>query len=152
MNTCRIGPTKKGAEALVCRLYSVHKTYSICTAWHMLFSKTCEPEEMSPTSDALHFHLMRVTIKQWYGELSIVQYLSFLTLRIRASSDVTESNYQKFMDMISFTCLLQCAHRRCKCRKSDVKSISIVIVIVIVISKLLKRYSKAKRTRAPAYS
>src|SRR6218665_3679446 len=28
----------------------------------------------------------------------------------------------------------------------------IVIVIVIVISKLLKRYSKAKRTRAPAYS
>src|SRR6218665_930385 len=28
----------------------------------------------------------------------------------------------------------------------------IIIVIVIVISKLLKRYSKAKRTRAPAYS
>src|SRR6218665_103706 len=28
----------------------------------------------------------------------------------------------------------------------------IVIVIVIVISKLLKRYSQAKRTRAPAYS
>ena len=27
-----------------------------------------------------------------------------------------------------------------------------VIVIVIVISKFLKRYSKAKRTRAPAYS
>src|SRR6218665_2388640 len=27
-----------------------------------------------------------------------------------------------------------------------------VIVIVIVISKLLKRYSKAKRIRAPAYS
>src|SRR6218665_1527512 len=28
----------------------------------------------------------------------------------------------------------------------------IVAIIVIVISKLLKRYSKAKRTRAPAYS
>src|SRR6218665_124366 len=27
-----------------------------------------------------------------------------------------------------------------------------IIVIVIIISKLLKRYSKAKRTRAPAYS
>ena len=27
-----------------------------------------------------------------------------------------------------------------------------IIVIVIVISKLLKRHSKAKRTRAPAYS
>src|SRR6218665_3793574 len=71
------------------------------TAWHMLVSKTCEPEEMSPTSDALHFHLMRVH----YQAMSIVQYLSFLTLRIRASSDVTESNYQKFLDMISFTCL-----------------------------------------------
>src|SRR6218665_2538883 len=34
---------------------------------------------------------------------------------------------------------------RTDCRKS-------AIVIVIVISKLLKRYSKAKRTRAPAYS
>jgi len=52
--------TKKGAEAFVCRFYSVHKTYSICTAWHMLFFKTCDPEEMLPTSDALHFHLMRV--------------------------------------------------------------------------------------------
>jgi len=30
--------------------------------------------------------------------------------------------------------------------------VTFVIVIVIVISKLLKRYSKAKRTRAPAYS
>jgi len=29
---------------------------------------------------------------------------------------------------------------------------SSIIVIVIVISKLLKRYSKAKRTKAPAYS
>src|SRR6218665_2294852 len=31
-------------------------------------------------------------------------------------------------------------------------SYTFLIVIVIVISKLLKRYSKAKRTRAPAYS
>ena len=27
-----------------------------------------------------------------------------------------------------------------------------LVIFVIVISKLLKRYSKAKRTRAPAYS
>src|SRR6218665_1378903 len=33
-----------------------------------------------------------------------------------------------------------------------IRSLLSVIVIVIVISKLLKRYSKAKRTRAPAYS
>ena len=30
--------------------------------------------------------------------------------------------------------------------------LSVLIVIVIVISKFLKRYSKAKRTREPAYS
>src|SRR6218665_1325753 len=39
------------------------------------------------------------------------------------------------------------AEGQCKILRSYV-----VIVIVIVISKLLKRYSKAKRTRAPAYS
>src|SRR6218665_2697772 len=27
---------------------------------HMLFCKTCEPEEMSPTNDALHFHLTSI--------------------------------------------------------------------------------------------
>src|SRR6218665_1877138 len=32
------------------------------------------------------------------------------------------------------------------------RSTQALVVIVIVISKLLKRYSKAKRTRAPAYS
>src|SRR6218665_1644457 len=32
------------------------------------------------------------------------------------------------------------------------RSFTLVIVIVIVISRFLKRYSKAKRTRAPAYS
>src|SRR6218665_2508958 len=36
--------------------------------------------------------------------------------------------------------------------KYSILSLTFVIVIVIVISKLLKPYSKAKRTRAPAYS
>ena len=34
----------------------------------------------------------------------------------------------------------------------EVLQLLLIIVIVIVISKLLKRYSKVKRTRAPAYS
>src|SRR6218665_1667821 len=46
------------------------------------------------------------------------------------------------------------------CRRAWVVSVIVtvasrncdIIVIVIVISKLLKRYTKAKRTRAPAYS
>src|SRR6218665_931505 len=47
--------------------------------------------------------------------------------------------------------------RHCRFRKdgSHIRSVNgplVVIVIVIVISKLLKRYSKATRTRAPAYS
>src|SRR6218665_1434278 len=36
--------------------------------------------------------------------------------------------------------------------KETITASTRIIVIVIVISKLLKRYSKAKRTRAPAYS
>src|SRR6218665_2918080 len=42
-------------------------------------------------------------------------------------------------------CFIICLLRHCSL-------LGFVIVIVIVISKLLKRYSKAKRTRAPAYS
>src|SRR6218665_4142347 len=98
MNACTIGLTKKGAEALVCRLYSMHKTYSICTAWYMLFCKTCEPEEMSPTSDALHFHLIRVHNKAmlWRNV-----HCAIPVIADPPDSDVTESNYQNSLDVIS---------------------------------------------------
>src|SRR6218665_1885445 len=43
-------------------------------------------------------------------------------------------------------CLTFCLRRKSRCTPCDLEC------IVIVISKLLKRYSKAKRTRAPAYS
>ena len=52
--------TFKSAEAFVCRMYNVHRIDSVDAARHMLFSKTAKPEAMSPTSDALHFHSMRI--------------------------------------------------------------------------------------------
>ena len=41
-------------------MYNVHRTGSDDATRHILFYKTSEPEAMSSTSDALHFHLMRV--------------------------------------------------------------------------------------------
>lgn len=71
--------TIRSSEKFVCRIYDVHKTDSVDAARHILFAKSGKPETMSPTSDALRFHLMRVfTIKQWYGEMLTVPNLSFL--------------------------------------------------------------------------
>ncbi|KAL5011200.1 hypothetical protein ScPMuIL_011718, partial [Solemya velum] len=54
-----IGETIHSTETFVCRMYDVHKTNYIDEARYILFSRTGKPESMSPTSDALHFHLMR---------------------------------------------------------------------------------------------
>src|SRR6478609_2380673 len=43
--------TIKCAEAFVCRIYNVHRTDSVDSARHLLFSKTGKPETMSPTSE-----------------------------------------------------------------------------------------------------
>ena len=54
--------TIRSAEAFVCRIYDV-QTDSVDAARHMLFTRTgkSEPSEaLSPTSDALRFHLMHV--------------------------------------------------------------------------------------------
>ena len=50
--------------------------------------------------------------------------------------------------------ILRCLTQLQRCLTSSLvfSFVSNAIVIVIVISKLLKRYSKAKRTMAPAYS
>ena len=67
----------KSAEAFVCRIYDVHRTDSVDSARHMLFSKTGKPEAMSPTSDALHFHLMRVHYQTmvWRNAICAVPHL-----------------------------------------------------------------------------
>jgi len=52
--------TIKSSEAFVCRIYNVHQSDSVDAARHKLFCRTAKPEALSPTSDALHFHLMRV--------------------------------------------------------------------------------------------
>ena len=52
--------TIQSSETFVCRIYNLHRTDSIDTARHLLFSKTGKPEAMAPASDALRFHLRRV--------------------------------------------------------------------------------------------
>ena len=52
--------TVTSSETFVCRIYNVFNTDSVDTARHLLFSKTGKPEALTPISDALKFHLMRV--------------------------------------------------------------------------------------------
>ena len=94
--------TIKSAEAFVCRMYNVHWTDSINAARHMLFSKTSKPEVMSPTSDALHFHLMRIHNQAmvWRNaHYAISDLPASVEMRwwfmIEAHSDVTESSTRK---------------------------------------------------------
>ena len=47
---------------------------------------------------------------------------------------------------------VHCMDTRIRSRRRPTRRLTHAMLIVIVISKLLKRYSKAKRTRAPAYS
>ena len=54
--------TVRDAETFVCRIYGVQNTNSVDAARHILFTRstTGRPEALSPTSDTLRFHLMRV--------------------------------------------------------------------------------------------
>jgi len=50
----------KSSEKCVFRLYNVHNAVSVNAVRYLLFSKMMKPEAMASTSDALHFHLIRV--------------------------------------------------------------------------------------------
>ena len=52
--------TTRSVEKFVCRMYDVLSADSVDAARLVLFCKAGKPEAMSPTSDALKFHLMRV--------------------------------------------------------------------------------------------
>ena len=124
--------TIRSSETFVCRIYDVHKTDSIDAARHILFSKTGKPEAMSPTSDALRFHLMRVHYQAmvWRNAHCAVPELpapvdmgwkhdgdSGLQPILMSLSPIPES----CLEMISCSCQKQCTTHRCKCRKSGLR-------------------------------
>ena len=119
------------SETFVCRIYGVHKTDSVDAARHVLFSKTGKPEALSPTSDALRFHLMRVHYQTmvWRNAHCGVPELpapvdmgrkhgdSGLQPILMSLSPIPES----CLEMISCACQKQCKTRRCKCRQSGLR-------------------------------
>ena len=119
------------SETFVCRIYGVHKTDSVDAARHVLFSKTGKPEALSPTSDALRFHLMRVHYQTmvWRNAHCGVLELpapvdmgwkhgdSGLQPILMSLSPIPES----CLEMISCACQKQCKTRRCKCRQSGLR-------------------------------
>lgn len=118
----------RSSETFVCRLYGVQKTDSVDAARHILFAKSGKPEAMSPTSDALRFHLMRVHYQTmvWRNAHCPIPELpapvdmgwkrgdSGLQPILMSLSPIPES----CLEIISCACQKQCKTRRCKCRKA----------------------------------
>ena len=126
--------TIKSSEAFVCRMYNVHNTDSVDAARHALFCRSGKSESMSPTSDALYFHLLRVHYQSmiWRNahrakpELSSPTEMGWkrgdsgLQPILMSLCPIPES----CMEMISCACRKQCQTRRCKCSKSGLRCTS----------------------------
>jgi uncharacterized LabA/DUF88 family protein len=120
--------TIQSAETFVCRIYNVHSADSVDSARHILFSRTGKSEAMSPTSDALRFHLMRVHYQAmvWRNAHCAIPNLpdpvgngwmrsdGGLEPILMSLSPIPEG----CLDVISCGCNKQCVTQRCKCRKS----------------------------------
>ena len=105
----------------------MYKTDSVDAARHILFSRTGKPEAMPPTSNALHFHLLRVHYQAmvWrnahYATPELPSPLdmgwkdgdSGLKPILMSQNPITES----CLEMIRCACKKQCTTRQCKCRK-----------------------------------
>lgn len=123
--------TIRSSEKFVCRIYNVHKTDSVDAARHILFAKSGKPETISPTSDALRFHLMRVHYQAMVSrnahcakpelpapvDMGWEHSNSGLKPILMSLSPIPES----CLEMISCACQKQCSTRRCKCRKSALR-------------------------------
>ena len=107
------------------------QTDSVDAARHILFSNTSKTEAMSPSSDALRFHLMRV-----YYQAMVWRNAHCAVLELPAPVDMGwkhgDSGLQTIimslspiqeccLEMISCSCQKQCRTRLCKCRKSGLR-------------------------------
>ena len=126
--------TIKSSEAFVCRMYNVHNTDSVDAARHVLFCRSGKPESMSPTSDALHFHLLRVHYQSMIWRNA---HRTKPDLRSRTDMGWKHGNSglkairmslcpipESCMKMISCACRKQCRTRRCKYSKSGLRCTS----------------------------
>lgn len=129
--------TVQFSETFVCKIYNVHSTDFVDSSWHILFSRTVKPEELSPTSDALRYHLMGVHYQAmmwrnahyaipnlpdplgngWMGVME--DFILFSCHRVQS--------LKVFFDVISCGCNKQCANQRCKCRKSEMRCKSMCV-------------------------
>lgn len=66
---------ERSAEIFVCRLYNINKIDSVDEVRHTLSKPPAsKPEALPPTSDALHFHLLRVHYQSLIsGEMLMVE-------------------------------------------------------------------------------
>ena len=142
-----IGETLKSSETVVCRIYSVCRTDSIDAAPLLLFSKTGKPETISPTSDALRFHLTRIhcQVMTWRNAHCPT---SELTAQSEMGRMLGESGQHpvlmalspildRCLDMVACSCRKQCKIRRCKSQKSGLRCTQCVHVSIRLMIRRL---------------
>ena len=95
-------PTKlKSAETFVCEIYGADSVESVEKVHRMMFEKSCKPESLPPTSDALKLHIQRVPLPEHDMEESRLSrstssrcYQETRNCRIVTYSDDTRTNSQ----------------------------------------------------------
>ena len=100
----------------------------------MLFSKISKPEAISPTRDALHFHLMRIHYQNmvWRNaHCAIPDFTAPVEMGWKRGDSGLEAilmslspNPESCLEMICCACLKQCKSGRCKCRKLGLRCTS----------------------------
>ena len=124
--------TSKNAELFICKLYIVQNVSITDEARAILFNRSCSPESLPPTSDALHFHIQRTIIRQLYGDKLIWPIQNYQILEamgwkvedgnitpiLMSLTPVLESCRQIITSNCKCSCkTLHC--RGCKCRLSE---------------------------------
>ena len=115
-------------------MYNVHKTDSVDTARHLLFSKSMKPETIASTSDALRFHLMRVHYQAMIWKNAHCP-TPELPSPIEMGWKVGESGLEPILmtlspvpdsclEMVTCACRHECKTRRCKRLKSELRCTS----------------------------
>ena len=119
----------QNAEQFICKLCNLNNVSTTDEARVMLFNKSRSPESLSPTSDALHFH-----IKRAHYQASIWRQAHLVNPELPNPEDmgwkIEEARLKPIImsfppvpescrEVIACKCKSGCKTLRCKCKKSN---------------------------------
>jgi len=119
---------KKNAEKFICRVYGVSNVDTVNKARSQMFVKSCAPDGLPPTSDALSFHVMRchyqaLVWRQADKRRPVLPSPEVMGWSLEANALVPilmslPAVPESCMELISCKCSTRCRFAHCKCRKA----------------------------------